>query len=810
MDIDLAALSSTLTELRDDAIKARAESGIEAEWLDDEEYFQGIDDSNRAERKIKPTSPDGRVTIERKAKKSTRSSAFVNITRRYVNAAAAHVADKLIPNDDSNFGMKPTPIPDLIKRSKDMSPALDEAGIPMMKPVMDDAGSPQMQPQMQNGQPVMGPDGHPAMAPATAQVTNADLAKQEMKEAKESCEKAFTQIKDWLVEGGYHGHARRVINDSARIGTGVLKGPFPEMSRRRAVVKALEGIGVVIKEEIAPRSRRIDVWNLFPDPSCGEDIHRGKYIFEQDAINSRLLGELKKDPSYISEAIDRVLEEGPKNPVTRQSRRGRNYSKTDKETFDIWYFHGYLSKKDLETCGYEFETEQEEPGLLNAEQDESGDMTEADMLEVERSFGEADYGEADEAMAPERNDDNEQFPAIAVMVNETIIKATMSPLDSGKFPYDLMLWQRRAGHWAGEGVARQMRTSQDGVNAATRNLMDNAGLSGGPILIMDRKKIVPADGEWKLGPHKLFYTTDDFDGGNIKDAITWITIPSMQAELMNIIQFWMKAAEEETGLPMLLQGQQGGATQTKGGMQLLNNNGTSLLRRVTNTYDDDVTKPHIGSYYEWLLMYGEDDSMKGDFTIEARASSVLIERDAHSQLLPNLLGASLNPAYGVDPEEVMNEMLKSQRFDAEKLRLSPEKKAEAAKMQPPPDPRIQVAQINADTRLKLEELDDKDAADHAMAAAQLQLNEQNFDAQQAELDRQLAQWSKNIDSQVDMVALQGDRELGLAELKATLARESAKLKTAIQLSRENARASAMPKPAIEPAGRAAPGNSYQA
>lgn len=782
----LAALSAKLTELRDDAIKARAASGIEQEWQEDEDYYQGIDESNRAERKIKPTSSDGRATTERKPKKTTNSTAFLNITRRFVNAAAAHVSDKLVPNDDSNFGMRPTPVPDLIKQSKDMTPAVDETGAPLAKPVMDEAGN-----------PVPG---------QTEPATKADVAKQIMAQAKESCESAFNQIKDWLVESGYNGHQRQVIADSARIGTGVMKGPFPEMNKRRAVVKALEGIGIVVKNEIAPKSRRISVWNLYPDASCGEDIHRGKYIFEKDSINSRLLGELKNDPSYIASAICKVLEEGPKNPLTKQSQRSKNYTKADKEEFDIWYFHGYLSKKDLMECGCEFDEEfkETEPGLLNAESDDATGYGDAGMGGPGEEYSEpAEL--PDESLEEEKN---EQFPAIVVMVNDTIIKAALSPLDSGKFPYDLMVWQRRDGHWAGEGVARQMRTSQDGVNAAVRNLMDNAGISGGPILIIDRKKIIPADGEWRLGPRKVYYTTDEFDGGSVKDAITWIITPSLQAELMNIIQFWMQSAEEETGLPMLLQGQQGNATQTKGGMQILNNNGSAVLRRVSNIYDDYVTKPHINAYYEWLLMYGEDDSMKGDFTIDARGSSVLIERDAQSQLLMQLLGVSVNPAYGADPESVYKEFLSSQRFDAEKLMLSEEKKAELAKRQPPPDPRVQVAQINADTRLKLEEMDDKDNADHAMAEAQLLLHQQNFEAQQAELDRQLKQWEKNLSANIDMIALQGDRELGLAELKRKLATDSAKLRAVMQQTMNQARADQMPRPPTEPAGRAPVGQSF--
>ncbi len=548
---------------------------------------------------------------------------------------------------------------------------------------------------------------------------------------------------------------------------------------------------MVMNEKIVPKSRRINVWNLWPDPACGEDIHRGKYLFEDDEINSRLLGELKKDPSYISSAIDKVLEEGPKDPISGSSKRKRDWTKNTKELFQIWYYHGYLSGNDLEDCGYQFEQPEAELGLMNAE------MPDMSPKKAEQQSGYVDIeGEAEDATeAPQEDttvmDGNQQYPVLAVMVNDTIIKATLSPFDSGRFPYQVMRWQYRPGHWTGIGVGRQMRTSQDGVNAGARMMHDNAGVSGAPILIIDRKRIIPADNTWTVGPHKIYYTTDDYDGGNIRDAFTWIITPSMQVEMMNIIQFWMKAAEEETGLPMLLQGQQGNATETKGGMQILNNNGSSLLRRVTNIYDDDVTKHHIGGYYEWLLLHGEDDSMKGDFTIDARGSSVLIERDSHSQLLMQMLGVALNPAYGADPELVYKEFLLSQRFDAEKLLLSDEKKAEIAKRQPQPDPRIQVAQI------KSEDLKN---------VTQAKLVHED---QQGQIETALRQWEKNLEVAIEQQKMSGDQSINSDNLKVALAKESMKLKVAIQLAASNARAKDMPIPAIEPIGRASPGHSYQ-
>ena len=98
-------------------------------------------------------------------------------------------------------------------------------------------------------------------------------------EAEARAEKAQDKIRDWLTEGAYHSEVRKVIEGSARVGTGILKGPFPE---KRRLIKSIveEGkTGVEIKFETAPVSKYIDQWDFFPDPSCGEDIHSGSVSY---------------------------------------------------------------------------------------------------------------------------------------------------------------------------------------------------------------------------------------------------------------------------------------------------------------------------------------------------------------------------------------------------------------------------------------------------------------------------------------------------------------------------------------------------
>ncbi len=105
----LMALGSTIAKKRDEAVQARAQSGIEEDWIEDEEFYEGIDDANRdLYRSRGNLSPE---TQEQTKPKSTRSKVFLNITRPYVDAAAAKVADMLLPTDDQNWGIEPTPIP---------------------------------------------------------------------------------------------------------------------------------------------------------------------------------------------------------------------------------------------------------------------------------------------------------------------------------------------------------------------------------------------------------------------------------------------------------------------------------------------------------------------------------------------------------------------------------------------------------------------------------------------------------------------------------------------------------------------------
>ena len=675
----IESLGSAIGRMRDDAVLARSGGGIEQDWTEDEEGYQGIDEVNRATgataAMVKATNPVGGVTNNQQAS-STRATVFLNITRPYTDAASARVSDMLLPTDDRAWAIKPTPIPEMVEHKKDMRPAIGPDGQPIMRPQGPDEqpqaaqapaappvappAAPEQPPASpidpaapaQPGMPPAAPQGPQAPAPAApppqVPVTLADLAKKLMDDATERADKAEKRIDDWLVESQFHAEVRKVIEDCARLGTGILKGPFPVKRKSKAVIEKNGGIELEIKIETKPASKRVDPWNFFPDPACGEDIHNGAYCFERDEITEKQLRELAGVDGYLADEIKVVIKEGPGKKYKDGGAR-KDADTIEKNRYEIWYFYGEVSKDDLAA------------------------------VDVDMS----DCG------------DKESLYAVVTLVNDRCIKAALNPLDSGSFPYDLMPWQRRCGMPWGMGVARQIRPAQGMINAANRNMLDNAGASGGPILAVRRDMLEPADGKWTLTPRKIFFVNDEGGSRPASDAIYAFNIPNMQEQMMGIINFALKMAEDTTGLPQLMQGSQGAAPDTVGGMQMLNNNASTVLRRIARTFDDCITEPHIRRYYEFLLMYGEDDSEKGDFTIDARGSSALVERDLQNQALMQMGQMITNPAFGIDPKKYFAEMCKAQHLDPKRLQYTDEEQEKmAAQPAPPPIP-IAVAQINA-------------------------------------------------------------------------------------------------------------------
>lgn len=690
----IAALGIIVAKKREEAISARKSLGIDRIIQEDEEYYLGIDDENRSTHAFtKSMSPNGGLSSNTKSEKSdNRCTAFFNITRQFVDSASARMGDILLPSGDWNFTIKPTPIPELL--------SLKDSAAPIVN--------------LLTNQRVTNQDGSTA--------TLGQFAQSETAAIDERVRKAEQRIKDWLTECQYHAEVRKVIEDAAKVGTGVLRGAYPALSKTRAIVNG----ALVIEEKTVPASKRINPVNFFPDPACGDNIQNGSYVFERDFLSARQLRDLKNEEGYIAENIDKVLEEGAKK---NQAAINDN----DKDRFEVWYYFGMVDIDDLDALGV------------------SQDAMEGKDL----------------------------APAVVVMVNDTVIKGFVNPLDTGEFPYDVMPWQRISDSPWGIGVSRQGRTAQETVNASARVMMENLGLSGSPQVILRQSAIRPADGDWNLVRGKLWLATAEADTRSVSDAFVAVNIPSMQQEMANVIQMGYKMFEDATGISFLLQGQQGSAPDTVGGMQLLHQNASSLLRRVARVFDENITEPHIRRYYDWLMMYGDDDE-KGDLHIEAVGSSSLVEREIQSMQAAQILQMALNPAFGYSPKKAADELLRSWRFNPAKFEMDEKEKQSMQQSAPPPqvvaaqiraESDKQVAQIKAQADLAMDKNDTDRDAIYVKAQSDRDSNQAAYLMQKLQLEKEIA-----------ILKYATDKQISLEKVKADLASKSMELQVQRELS----------------------------
>lgn len=830
----LNVLTAQIIDMRESAIQARKISGIEDVWMACEEAYLGIDDMNRHEfnkaKWAKPTSMQGPVSSNQYPDNNIKSSAYVPLSKRYSDNAAAKLGEILLPIDDKAFKIEATPVPDLME--SDIKNVMDMMGRPVMRPATPEEmqgqqqgqGQPQppqgMQPQpgMPSAPPQQAPGGQPPMVPKTTQ----DIQDEEAEKAEDAAEKAETRIYDWMVESKYPAEARKIIKDGSRIGVGVLKGPYPEVIKVRGARKVVgkdgkPGIAFEMKKEIKPILKWVDPWNIFPAEACGENIHDGDYIFERDFLSPKALKKLIVQPGYSEESILKVLKEGP-DKMLLEANNNNSQDKANDVNFDVWYFYGEIDIDDFSSI----------------------DATSIEGIPEEQNT----------------------VYAIVTMVNDTIIRAIINPLDSGEFPYHVMPWSRRPGSWAGVGVIEMIMMPQRFVTAATRAMLNNLGLSAGPQIVVNNDLIIPADNRWVLSPNKIWYLSSEAPNDvDVRNAFFVAQIPNAYQELMGAIQYGERLAEEASGIPLITQGRSGPYTpQTFGQAQMEDNNAHTWLRSIGYMYDDCITEPVVNAMYEWLLLDPDiPNEEKGDFKINAHGSAAMVERAIQESTLMGLLQASENPKFQVDQAKLFGEFLRAKKLDPRNIQYSAAEIAEQEKQAPPPPVQVAVAQINAQSRAQLAQMaaqedqqktqamitEDQQKTQATLASQQqiaaekkavdIQKVQREIDRgaiysqeqiQKSQIDNQFREKQLSAEIYLEQIKYANARNLSLDAIRADMGKETLRLQMQDKLSTDalqveahkaaTARLSAqtehisnqVEQPPTEPIGRAENGQSY--
>ena len=689
---EVEKLHGMFTKMRDQWVQHRATSDVEKRWRKNTQLYFG-EHTEGSTGEFENTLRNGPPA--RKAQDGNRSRVVINIVRPKVDQAIARMCEILFPVDDRNWGLKPTPIPDIADMINNNAPTVDPA----------------------TGQPTG--------------LTANDEARLVLEAAKKAAEAMEKSIDDSLTECKYNGESRKGIEDGVRLGTMVLYGPFPARQTSKVWLPQPDGTQVMqINESIVPASMRLDPWDTFFDPSCGNDHQRGRGFFFRRNVTRKELRQLVGLPGFDAECIREVLRQQPNRVRVAEQRVMRDTIKED--AYEMWTYHGEIEPEEME--------------LLSSR---TGDP----LTDV--TFG------------------------VLVIVNDKIIGAMPSWVADQTLPVDVWCWRKSDESPFGYGLPDELEHQQRVVNSAWRHVMDNGRTSLGGQIVMKKGMVIPQNNSWEITPNKIWLAKDDL--ADVRQAFSVFEFNSHLQELLAIAQAAMQFADMEASMPQILGGNQGSAPETVGGMVMLYNNANAVLRQRVKLFDDAITRPHIGRYYDWKMANDPDPALQGDYEIDARGSTALIERDIQNQALLNLANITNNPRYipHLKEREELKAILKAFKVNPEEL-MKPEdvvaqEQAAMAEQGAPQDPR----EIAAQTQLQIKQMDIQDK--QAQREFEAQRNAQEFQFRQQNL--QYNAMREQSEAEQAAVESQLQRELAIAKMEqdGVMSREELARKERLEL-----------------------------
>jgi hypothetical protein len=665
-----------VTKMVDEAVEARRSSGIEARWLEDLRQYYGGDWSQMGAAGVVQAS----INAEEKRaqepvggkQRQAKSRIQVNITRPKTNSAISRLSDMLLPTDDRNWGLKPTPNPDLAEDATDTDTVMT-----------------------QNGQDMQNPDGTP--------VTKAQVALNALGKARKKCEGMAREIDDQLVECNYNAEFRKGLWDLGVMGTMILRGPTPRTIKKRNWKRGLDPKlaqpkwKLQVDETDVPASERVSPWNFYPDPACGGDIRRSRYTVERKEFNAKTLRDLRGQTNYIDSQIGLCLQEAPQSHKDGHQQRNQRFISGEYEyrpdaIYEVWVVHGEFEKGKLADAGVEGCECADDEDRLNS------------------------------------------ISGSVFLCNGRVIKAALNPLDSGEIPYDVAVYEKVEGQVFGVGVPFILRNPSRVVIAGWRMVMDNSALSGGIQVVVNKKLVEPADGSWSISGTKVWQAKDGTE--DVQKAFQVHQVGSRIPEIMQVIDRALQFAEDESSMPAIMEGSMKQAPEQVGVANMLQNAANTVLRRLVKEVDDNITDPHITRYYDWNMQHNENEEIKGDYQVDARGSSVLLVRDGQRQILMQIGQFVLHPLLGRFHKRSGYDWLKSlyesNHVDSEGILVDDtevegilKQMAEEAKRaaESPQDPRIAAAQIKAQVDTQELEIDQQES-ERDRQHAQIMLDKQ--------------------------------------------------------------------------------------
>lgn len=491
--------------------------------------------------------------------------------------------------------------------------------------------------------------------------------------AQQMCDAMKQEIKDSLADSRFPTIGRKMTRDACRMGTGLLMGPMMSTRTKRSFVRdipkdangqpilgAAPQMRVALEEEPRPEVRYGDPWCFFPEMVASAD--KAQYAFYLHLMSQLELKEFAKYPNVNTACVAEVLKDDPDLGAVGTNIRSRNshlpFREETADRYAVWLYTGVLDREELEALG-----------LVLGE-------------------------EPEDVLAP--------TPMVHIWYcQDHILKAKVCPIDGDfRIPYYVFSPFPADDTMFGYGIPYLCRDSQRVADSAWQIMLHNASVSSGPIIFAREAAFKTKSGEtYEINGPRWVWVNDP--QAKLDDILHVQTIQNEAEQALMILDRALQVLDDEINMPQIMGDTLANKplTQTASGIAMLFNQMITIVqRRAAAAFDDDVIIPLIERTYWWHMLYNPREDIKGDYIPEALGQSALLVKDIKAQQLQSYAMLMSDPRFAMysDDYELLQEL--SSAMDVPRERLLLTKEAAEAKLQqnpPPPDPRIEAANIQA-------------------------------------------------------------------------------------------------------------------
>lgn len=416
-----------------------------------------------------------------------------------------------------------------------------------------------------------------------------DLAKKYIDDyAKKACDKMANEIEDILDQDNFDSTLKDFVGDLITYPYAVLKGPIVTLDRQLVWRKNKP----VIVEKPRLTTARVSPFDFYWAP-WATDPNKG-YCVELMHMQSNDLYKWRGKKGFNSKNIEELLEELP---------------------------DGFIEQDGIQYRKMQLETQMNNIQEYNRN----------GMYDVLNYWGDIRGKELADFKIPDLEEDVQYQVNVWVCAGKPLY-AMLNPHPLGNSPFKVTSYGKLPGSLVGNCVPSLMRPYQEVMNSCIRALRRNLGLASGPFTEVDQSRLAGDTPPEELAPMMIKLVEPDITGGG-QPVYRFTQIPSNAQELDAVLEKQMRYCDDATGIPAYSYGAAGqaGVGRTVGGLAILMGNASKGIKQVIANMEHDVLEPLITDYFTYLMMYDNDNSIKGDAKVVVRGPSGIILKEAAIQ-----------------------------------------------------------------------------------------------------------------------------------------------------------------------------------